>query len=66
MISTGNTQVVARDAESIYRSVCQACHMPAGEEAQGAGAYPALANNTRLIRFPSWCAGSAPCRRSAR
>ena len=31
--------------ESIYRSLCQACHMPQGE---GAGAYPSLARNKNL------------------
>ena len=36
------------DGEVLYKSSCQACHMPAGEGAQGAGAYPALAKNTRL------------------
>jgi mono/diheme cytochrome c family protein len=37
-----------RDGESLYRAVCQSCHMPAGEGALGAGRYPALAANTRL------------------
>ncbi|HLN10531.1 MAG TPA: cytochrome c [Xanthobacteraceae bacterium] len=37
-----------RDGEVIYRSVCQGCHMPDGQGAIGAGAYPALANNPRL------------------
>jgi mono/diheme cytochrome c family protein len=34
--------------ESIYRSLCQACHMPQGEGAKGAGAYPSLARNKNL------------------
>lgn len=34
--------------ESLYRSICQGCHMPEGQGAQGAGRYPALANNPRV------------------
>jgi mono/diheme cytochrome c family protein len=37
-----------QEGEVIYRTVCQACHMPAGQGAAGAGRYPALANNERL------------------
>jgi mono/diheme cytochrome c family protein len=37
-----------QDGEVIYRTVCQGCHMPAGQGGAGAGAYPALANNDRL------------------
>jgi mono/diheme cytochrome c family protein len=37
-----------RDGEAIYRSVCQGCHMPDGQGAVGAAAYPALARNPRL------------------
>jgi mono/diheme cytochrome c family protein len=37
-----------RDGEAIYRSVCQGCHMPDGEGAVGAGAYPALGRNAKL------------------
>ena len=33
---------------ALYRAICQGCHMPAGEGAVGAGAYPALARNERL------------------
>lgn len=36
------------DGEVLYKTSCQACHMPGGEGAQGAGAYPALAKNTKL------------------
>ena len=32
----------------IYRSICQACHMPDAQGAVGAGAYPALAGNRHL------------------
>lgn len=34
--------------ENLYRSICQGCHMPQGQGAQGAGFYPALAQNARL------------------
>ena len=37
-----------RDGESLYRAICQGCHMPEGQGASGAGAYPALARNPRL------------------
>lgn len=36
------------DGETIYRHVCQGCHMPDGTGAEGAGHFPALANNPRL------------------
>lgn len=42
------TGFTSRDGEALYRSSCQACHMPAGEGAVGAGTYPALARNSRL------------------
>jgi len=34
--------------EEIYRHVCQACHMPDARGGQGAGTYPALAENPHL------------------
>jgi mono/diheme cytochrome c family protein len=37
-----------RDGEAIYRAICQGCHMPDGQGAIGAGAYPALAANPNL------------------
>jgi mono/diheme cytochrome c family protein len=37
-----------RDGESLYRTICQGCHMPDARGAQGAGAYPALAANPKL------------------
>ena len=38
-----------KDGESLYRGVCQGCHMPHGEGVStGAGMYPALADNQRL------------------
>ena len=37
-----------KDGESLYRAVCQSCHMPDGQGAKGAGMYPALAGNPKL------------------
>lgn len=34
--------------EALFHAICQGCHMPQGEGAKGAGAYPALAGNPRL------------------
>jgi mono/diheme cytochrome c family protein len=34
--------------QELYEHVCQGCHMPDAKGAAGAGAYPALAGNTRL------------------
>ena len=34
--------------EAIYGSVCASCHMPQGQGAVGAAAYPALAGDARL------------------
>jgi mono/diheme cytochrome c family protein len=34
--------------ESVYKGICQGCHMPDAKGAAGAGAYPALANDPRL------------------
>lgn len=36
------------DGAALYAAACQSCHMPGGQGARGAGAYPALANNPRL------------------
>jgi mono/diheme cytochrome c family protein len=46
--------VAARDGEGVYRSMCQGCHMPEGQGAAGAAAYPALANNSKLeaVAYP--------------
>ena len=34
--------------EALYANICQACHMPDGKGATGAGTYPALAGNQNL------------------
>lgn len=39
---------VHQDGATLYRAVCQGCHMPDGRGAQGAGIYPALAANAKL------------------
>ena len=36
------------DGEELYQSFCSGCHMPDGAGAEGAGVYPALANNPNL------------------
>jgi mono/diheme cytochrome c family protein len=46
--SVGNGAVKAVDGAGVYQHVCQGCHMPGGRGAQGAGAFPALANNINL------------------
>ena len=38
-----------RDGQSVYRAICQSCHMADGKGAQGAGMYPALAGNPKLV-----------------
>jgi mono/diheme cytochrome c family protein len=37
-----------QSGESLFKSVCQACHMPGGEGATGAGSYPSLASDPAL------------------
>ena len=46
---------VHADGATIYRAVCQGCHMPDGRGARGAGEYPALAGNDKLASaaFPA-------------
>lgn len=41
-------QFTEPDGAAIYRNVCAGCHMVDGRGATGAGAYPALAGDTRL------------------
>jgi mono/diheme cytochrome c family protein len=41
--------VAAVSGEDTYQHVCAACHMPDAMGATGAGTYPALANNPRMI-----------------
>lgn len=44
----GSKPPVAKTGEEVYRTYCQACHMPDAKGAVGAGAFPALARNPRL------------------
>jgi len=37
-----------KDGPTIFRAVCQGCHMPDAKGATGAGTYPALAANPKL------------------
>jgi mono/diheme cytochrome c family protein len=37
-----------RDGATLYRAICQGCHMPDAKGAIGAGYYPALAQNPKL------------------
>lgn len=37
-----------KDGATLYRAVCQGCHMADAKGAQGAGSYPALAANSKL------------------
>ncbi|MEP6940690.1 MAG: cytochrome c [Rudaea sp.] len=39
---------VHKDGATIFRAVCQGCHMPDAKGATGAGTYPALAANAKL------------------
>ncbi|GAB2574209.1 c-type cytochrome [Dyella jejuensis] len=40
------------NGEAIFRSICQGCHMPDAKGAVGAGTYPALAGDPRLVSAP--------------
>ena len=42
------TRFGQRDGAALYAAICAGCHMPDGRGAIGAGAYPALAGNSRL------------------
>jgi len=44
-----NMKFPMQGGEAIYQGVCQGCHMPDAKGAVGAGAYPALAGNEKLI-----------------
>ncbi len=37
-----------RSGDALYANVCQACHMPDGKGATGAGTFPALAGDSNL------------------
>jgi mono/diheme cytochrome c family protein len=45
-------QFIHRDGATLYRAICQGCHMADARGAQGAGMYPALAANVKLASAP--------------
>lgn len=47
--SAAPVAVSAASGEDTYQHLCAACHMPDAMGATGAGTYPALASNPRLI-----------------
>lgn len=49
----GAGNIPHQGGEAVYNAVCAGCHMPDGEGAVGAGAYPALASN-ELLAAPSY------------
>lgn len=46
-------QFQATSGEELYQTLCQACHMPNGQGAEGAGIYPSFVGNERL-RSPDY------------
>ena len=48
---TSRATLGSLDGEQIYDHICQGCHMPGGQGAVGAGFYPKLAANKKLV---SW------------
>jgi mono/diheme cytochrome c family protein len=48
---TSRTTLGSLSGEQIYEHICQGCHMPGGQGAVGAGAYPKLAANKNFV---SW------------
>ena len=45
----GNSgKFIHTDGATLYRAICQGCHMPDARGAKGAGEYPALAANPKL------------------
>ena len=44
----GSKPPTPKTGAEVYQVYCQACHMPGGVGAQGAGRFPALAKNERL------------------
>src|SRR5258708_30270611 len=48
---TSRATLSSLSGEQIYAHICQGCHMPGGQGAAGAGAYPKLAANKNFV---SW------------
>ena len=49
---TDGFTITHADGATLYRALCQSCHMADGQGARGAAAYPALAGNPRLASAP--------------
>jgi mono/diheme cytochrome c family protein len=49
--AVSKSKLSASKGAEIYSHICQGCHMPSGQGAAGAGAYPQLASNPALA---SW------------
>lgn len=47
--TAGSRLFDATTGEELYKASCQACHMADGKGDNGAGFYPSLANNVRLM-----------------
>lgn len=48
LFSSGNT-FEEQDGAALYHGICQGCHQPDAKGAIGAAAYPALAENPKLV-----------------
>jgi mono/diheme cytochrome c family protein len=48
---TSRAAIGSLNGQQIYEHICQGCHMPSGQGAAGAGAYPKLAANKKFV---SW------------
>jgi mono/diheme cytochrome c family protein len=51
-VVAGTGMLGTNDGAQIYQQICQGCHMPEGRGAEGAGRYPAFANNPNLASSP--------------
>ncbi len=51
-VVAGTGMLGTDDGAQIYQQICQGCHMPEGRGAEGAGRYPAFANNPNLASAP--------------
>jgi len=47
--SVGDSGVRITDGAALYQHICQGCHMPGGRGAVGAGAFPKLAGDPKLV-----------------
>ena len=47
-----HSEIGFADGKAVFEHICQGCHMPDAKGATGAGTYPALAGNPRLVSAP--------------